>query len=393
MKLGAHDATSAAESAELAHLSDLDRFIVTRYDPLLQIVKQLAGRVHEVEAAVPRLDTLVAKVEDTPKVDRLEVAVGQLRTACAQRTCELALLKEEHAARLGRLEDALWHFPASFDAHQDEGAWAQIESRVAKLETAMNTGIECAHLGDELPNPEIQLLCEVKSDVASTPPSPRPTCQRSFGAKLAQKTGALNSIRDRVQDLTYATRLYKAPISTPTTDVKDALGFSEVDACTAELDAAAWVSEAHMWCDVVSVLTKVKAESPATSPGAADMAVPSFSGGGISVDVDDDCKHAASEVLAWACTAKVLVIIRNVPGVDQVPRSSNISLSGVGEDRSSFCLRCVAQLVAEVQRQSEHVVKVRPVQELGRLTIVLVGNGIGNSLRAGQEQFSIEPLL
>merc|ERR1712046_510944 len=151
-------------------------------------------------------------------------------------------------------------------------------------------------------------------------------------------------------------------------------GYTAANSITVELDARTWQSgETAMWLSVVEKLSNI------TNTGRPSLIV---------------LQEAAAKALARACLKEVLVLVRNVPSRAELRMSDSTAGQASdayeavsGGNAAQSCIRCVAHLVVECQRQWDEQAAVLPATDLGRLAVVLAGDGIGNSLRAGTKKF------
>jgi len=446
MTVVAKNAPPNMERGQFAHLSELDRFILTRYDPLLQIVKQLTSQIHELEANVARWSALLARGEDPVRGHSLEIVVGQLRADHS----EALLTRAQDAARLASLEVAVSELAAAVpssarseqwcdsDANQDEMRLDRLEAavrslsanshnakdkQVAKKERSINQerhihfdpNYEAAPkqqhprshprqsepwqeiLIESIPDNAVDLITlEDDEEVSSTP-----TYSSSPG-------------RNRTLNAASAPWLFKVSPNVPITAMQGALGFDEVGSFTAELDAKAWTSEFDMWCDLAASLAcfrmpPANSRKSRKSAGRGPDPFKSFCVAGdpndrgsdspsrfsVSVDVEEDCKQSALEALAISATTEILFIVRSVPGKEELrdsgasPGNPLLSPPPSGGVSALSRIECVASFVVAAQQQVRH----RAPMTTSRLSVVLVGNGIGRSLRAGSKKFPIDPLL
>jgi len=91
-----------------------------------------------------------------------------------------------------------------------------------------------------------------------------------------------------------------------------------------------------------------------------------------------ELRNAARKFLLDLCKTEILIILKNVPNKNEID-----------EMRSQVTLMAV--LIASIAEAWERMQDIARV-ELGRVAIVLMGNSVGQRIRAGQQVFDISPL-
>eukprot|EP00747_Dinoflagellata_sp_TGD_P168423 gnl/TRDRNA2_/TRDRNA2_194752_c0_seq1.p1 gnl/TRDRNA2_/TRDRNA2_194752_c0~~gnl/TRDRNA2_/TRDRNA2_194752_c0_seq1.p1 ORF type:complete len:356 (+),score=62.57 gnl/TRDRNA2_/TRDRNA2_194752_c0_seq1:45-1070(+) len=329
---------AAAEAAAIgvggAATSDLDIFVLTRYDPLLQIVKQLTARVQEIEAA---------RIRDVARLDSLEEARH------AHQGLDVRLCRMEAAWTAEKLSASPSGKPSSGD-----------RAAAVPQQAALVGG--------------------------SSGPSVRPASEKAPAASAIETAGQARPTAAPAEDPVDsapldAPWLFKVAAATPLTTIESTLGFDDaLGTATVQLDAHSWSSELDMWHAVASGLE----------------GTPGLSGDLRGRSGDRGAAHlAAVEGLARACLGEVLLLVHGVPSRAEL--TAGYSQAGAHHadnvESSQRRIRCIALLAVEVQRQWEAISASRPVDELGRIVLVLAGDGVGGSLRAGSKKFPIEPLF
>jgi len=176
--------------------------------------------------------------------------------------------------------------------------------------------------------------------------------------------------------------LFRVGASVATFMVQSTLDFDNRGTVTIELDCRRWAAEADMWRETASSLLR------ANSPGFGHLASQ------VALGAEHD---TATKALARACLSEVLIMVRSVPGRDDLRAAESSSAGSAAKNPALGSpaqnrLRCIAQLALEVQSQWDAVSESTPVEKLGRIVVVLAGDGIGTSLKAGSMKLPIEPL-
>jgi len=400
-----------------ARISELDNFILTRYDPLLQIVKQLTARVHEVEATqvaeTQKLENLHGRVvghsvgfekfaaivqglqDYSDRLSRLETALqSQSPMAGISRqggtnqygsaSPEACLLDGPHnstptGAPHSSLSTAVGSCRRASEISLGAGASSELRRRTSEAmdgsapSSARFTDTDCGRSSASGSEDVPRLPPRASPSPHRPAPSPhRPDTENCSAA--SQQLGTLE------EDTMAEPWLFKVSSAVPITTVASTLSYGPEG--TLELDARRWATEIDMWHEIATGLE--------STPG-----VPHEDLRPLLLSTDADAPYAAAMgALACACQGEVLIVVRGMPSRSEL-RDENQS-----DDANSSCgltgqarIRCVAKLAVEAQRQWENLERSKPVEELGRLAMVLVGDGIGNSLRAGNKKFPIDPLL
>jgi hypothetical protein len=363
--------------------SELEHFILTKYDPLLQIVKQLTARFSEAEsdriesqrrqkALEIRLSSLEAQVGAPMAVNNSGMPNRPIMTqldeldATARKSRKT---QKTQAERLQQLSDANQTSEARFVelSTQLEG----LSTRLEVWRAALSAPIPAAVAGGAAAN----VTTPVAAHRAGTSPAPRGMTHESGfkGENLSDGTsisdeelrhavdGAITDVLaespGQFATSLHAPWLFKVAGDTQLGLIQEALGYGPQE--TAELDARTWDSEASLWRTVAIALQGV-----APYPGQE--------------------RSAVTAAFARVVLCEALFVIRGVPGREELRQDPESTQS-----RIMF----VAQLAAEAQRHWDEATSSAPAEELGRLAIVLSGDGIGRSLRAGNMRFPIERLL
>jgi len=321
--------------------SELDSFLSSRWEPLLQIIKQLTARIHKVEAA---------GLHEAERLGILEAEVTELRQG------------------MQAFSSAAFHSGVGGSQIPPSQTGSIISTPGARL----SLGNLEADSGNIHGRPS-RLSCSVHESLPLNIPG---ECEDTMSAPW----------------------LFQVAATVPLAIVQSTLGFDVAGTVTATLDSLKWVTEVEMWKDVSMSL------QPAGGLRSTAARTSVQSGGA-------DWHEAAMEALGRACLGEVLLVVQNVPSREELAlkdclgdtasgigsassegwskSSANGAFSGSAQSR----IRCVAKLAVEAQQQWETLSSTKSVEELGRLAMVLVGDGIGKTLKAGSKRFPIEPLL
>uniref|UniRef100_A0A0G4G541 Uncharacterized protein n=1 Tax=Chromera velia CCMP2878 TaxID=1169474 RepID=A0A0G4G541_9ALVE len=146
--------------------------------------------------------------------------------------------------------------------------------------------------------------------------------------------------------------LFSCPMGTPVEDLCAVLDFAR--SAAVRFDVANWGCERDMWEDVVRV----------------------FNAGSLpAVQVD---YQAFLRTLAEAAKLEVMMVLSGVPGKEEAAENIN----------SMKLVALYVLAMADAWKATEET----EADKLGRVAVVLEGNGIGSRLRASDRRFSIEPL-
>ncbi|KAH8740670.1 apicomplexan specific coiled coil protein [Cryptosporidium ryanae] len=152
--------------------------------------------------------------------------------------------------------------------------------------------------------------------------------------------------------------LFSVQSGTPISSLQILLEFSQPN--TEVLLADTWRREEDMW---ISFLDDLPDEFSTRRPESLSLV---------------DLRRAARKALLEVIRGELLLVIRNVPGKQEVPHNP-------------LPVTLVAILAAAFSEAWERVESSDP-NSLGRLALVLEGDNIGSRLRAGKKKFAIEAL-
>lgn len=152
--------------------------------------------------------------------------------------------------------------------------------------------------------------------------------------------------------------LFSCQVGTPTSALQVLLEFDP--SVTEELNLRQWKREEDMWITFIEELPEDLRE---TRPDSLSL---------------DDLRKAARRALLSLCKGELLLILRSVPG----KKEANVNPLGI---------TLVAIMAAALSEAWQRAESADP-DSLGRIAMVLEGDGIGRRLRAGNKRFSIEAL-
>lgn len=152
--------------------------------------------------------------------------------------------------------------------------------------------------------------------------------------------------------------LFSCQTGTPTASIQALLEFSPDT--TEELDVRQWNSEEDMW---IAFLQDLPMSVPFSKPATLDL---------------QNLRASARTALIELCKSELLLVLRQVPGKEEAVRSKQL-------------ITFVAIAAAALSEAWTRVERTEP-SALGRIALVLEGDGVGTRLRAGRNKFVIEPL-
>lgn len=171
------------------------------------------------------------------------------------------------------------------------------------------------------------------------------------------KPESLRQFLDAEESLT-APWLFSCQTDTPTSSLQVLLEFHPES--TEELDSGQWRREEDMW---IAFLEDLPEELGERKPESFHLL---------------DLRKSARRALLSICRGEHLLVVRRVPGKETA-----------SQNPTSITL--VAMLAAALSEAWQRTESTEP-EALGRIALVLEGDGIGTRLRAGRKKFKIEPL-